>query len=384
MLNKQSASSKIDWRIINGMRGLAALYVVIHHSRHRLFTDAMDYARLVNPKENWSWWEWLNILFLQHANLGVEFVILFFVLSGFSIAHSLNHKPDIKGFYFRRLIRLYPTYIIGLLWALAVYLLIRYACPDVFYNPTETLQPFQFYFNHFTHLPNIIKTLLYLPSNNSLIIQYWSLPLEVIFYLLAPVIIIKLRWYAIATIALYLIGWGIYGVDNHDIRNSALPFQFTFDYGIYFLIGIAFYKFKNQITNAFKLNKAVVFLILFALFETLVILKSYVWSTNGTRATGLMMVLFSFIMLFGFLKNNIHITWLEKIGVYSYTLYVTHIASIYVINIISYKIGTHFHLITNLYLWYLGVISSIVFAYLLYWIAEYPSTKYLEQLRAKR
>lgn len=377
-------SKKIDWQIINGMRGLAALYVVIHHSRHRLFTDAMDYARFVNPKENWSWWEWLSVVLLQHANLGVEFVILFFILSGFSIAHSLNHKPDLKGFYQRRLIRLYPTYIIGLLWAFAIYLLIRYTCPDVFYNSVETLRPFQVYFNDFIDLSRILKILLYIPGNNSLIIQYWSLPLEVIFYLLAPIVIVRFRWYAVATIALYLVGWGIYGVHNHDIRSSTAPFQFTLDYGIYFMIGIAFYKFKDQITNAFKLNKAVVFITLIALFEILVVLKSYVFNINGTRATGVLMVLFSFVLLFGFLKNEIHIKWLEKIGVYSYTLYVTHIASIYIVNVISYKTGTHFYLIYNLNLWYLGIFASLVFAYLLYWVAEYPSTKYLKRLRAKR
>lgn len=383
MLQQPGVSNKIDWRIINALRGLAALYVVIHHSRHKLFTDAMEYARLVNPKESWNWLEWLNILLLQHCNLGVEFVILFFVLSGFSIAHSLQSHPDLMGFYKRRLLRLYPTYAIGILWALVVFLFIMFVAPDVFYKETETVKPLQVYFTEFLQPLNILKNLLYIPNNNLLIMQYWSLPLEVIFYLIAPFAIKKFRWYGIITMALYLAGWALYGMAYNNIRNSNVPFQFTFDYGIYFLAGMIFYKYKDRLIKSFPLNSAMVFIVLFAIFEILVTLKSYVWHQVENKYTGMFMILFSYVILFGFLKHAVRIKWLEKIGVYSYTLYVTHVASIHIISAISYNMGTGFYYIQSLYLWYFGIAISLIFAYLLYWVAERPSTRYLEKLRQK-
>lgn len=48
---------------------------------------------------------------LQYTNLGKEAVTIFFVLSGYSISHSLNRNNNIKKFYLNRRIRIYPTYI---------------------------------------------------------------------------------------------------------------------------------------------------------------------------------------------------------------------------------------------------------------------------------
>src|ERR1700761_6780442 len=124
---------KVNFKVIDWMRGLAALFVVINHSRGQLFTTATQYAEHVKPKANWGAGEWINIVIMQHTSLGVEFVILFFLLSGFSIAHSLNNNDNTAAFYGRRLTRLYPTYIIGIAWAVFVFVMIKIAAPEVFY-----------------------------------------------------------------------------------------------------------------------------------------------------------------------------------------------------------------------------------------------------------
>ena len=384
MQQDTTSNKKIDWHIINGLRGLAALYVVFNHSRGQLFTDAVTYAEHVNPKSSWQWWEWLNMLLMQHTNLGAEFVILFFVLSGFSIAHSLRQNSEPKGFYLRRFIRLYPTYLIGILWAIVVFLIVKYMAPGIYYEAVETRLSMQEFFHNFIALPNMVKNLLYLPQNNFMTIQYWSFPLEVIFYLLAPFAIRKLRWYGIITVVLYLIGWYLRSYNYYHIHHEPIAFQFTFDYGIYFLVGITFYKYKDILLRTYKLNKAFIFISLFILFEVLVYTKSYIWAQEHNKITGLVMMLFSYIILFGFLKYDIHIKVLEKIGVYSYTLYVTHLATVHIVNSFTYYFGIGFYTIDNLFIWYIGVALSLLCAYLLYWVAERPSTKYLERLRAKR
>ena len=77
--NNNISPVKINWNIINWMRGLAALYVVVNHSRGGLFTNTANYITHIAPKDQWSLWEWLNIVLLQHTDLGTEFVILFFI-----------------------------------------------------------------------------------------------------------------------------------------------------------------------------------------------------------------------------------------------------------------------------------------------------------------
>lgn len=383
MLQQAGEPTKINWNIINGLRGLAALYVVVNHSRGQLFTDAMDYAATVNPKSSWQWWEWVNMMLMQHTSLGQEFVILFFVLSGFSIAHSLSQNPQIGMFYVRRLIRLYPAYILGLLWAVVVFAIIRYVSPDIFYYAVETNRPIRDYYLDFISLPSIINNLLYNPGPSLLTVQYWSLPLEVIFYVLAPFIIHRFKWYGIITILLYTVGWILNGHNIKNIVTTPVPVQFLFDFGIYFWIGILIYRYKDYLLHHFRLNKILVILLLLAIFELQIILKGYIWHQEHNKILGLIMIVFSFIILLGSLKHEIRIPWLEKIGRYSYTLYVTHLASINIVNAVAYYYGYSFYTIQVLYMWYMGIAVSLICAYLLYWLAEYPSTKYLEHRRKK-
>lgn len=371
---------KINWGIINGLRGLAALYVVIHHSRHALFGTAEQYAEVVTPKADWGWWEWLNIIIMQQTNLGVEFVTLFFVLSGFSIAHSVANKPAIGGFYLRRFIRLYPTYILGLVWAILMYMVIKFGAPEVYYTDVAAPRPLQHNLMAQLEPLNLIKTLLYMPHDNYLIMQYWSLPLEVLFYIIAPFVIMRLRWYAIVTMLAYVVGIYLYGISYQHLLGF-IPFQFTFDFGIYFLVGILFYKYKERLISTYKLNRTGLLIAACIIFELLVVAKAYVWGNVENKGTGWIMVLFTYILLFGLLKHSVRINFLEKIGAYSYTLYVTHMATIHIICVIFWNIRKEFYHINIMPVWYLGVFSSLLVAYSLFWVAEYPSTKFLEKWR---
>lgn len=375
---------RIDWRIINALRGIAALYVVLNHARGMLFTDAVEYAQKVNPKSAWSWWEWFNIVVMQHTNLSTESVILFFVLSGFSIAHSLSGNPSFTEFYKRRLIRLYPTYVLGILFAIFAFNVVRHIAPDVFYTSVDGDLPQKIYYDAYMQPLTILKNLLYDPTDNFITVQYWSLPLEVIFYLIAPFFITNFRLYTIFTVGLYTIGWILKGYVYYGIFTDPIPFQFFIDYGIYFWVGVLMYRNKDKLLSTYKPNKLVMYLLVFIIFEIAVICKSYLWGQIHNKMTGFMMIAICYLLLFGFLKHTIRIKWLEKIGEYSYTLYVSHGGSLYIVCGLAYYLGIGFFNINLLYIWYIGVGISLLFAYLLYWVAEYPSTRYLSRLRNKK
>lgn len=379
----QEQPQKINWRIINALRGFAALGVVVNHARGFLFSDDVLYAAHINAKQNWQIWEWVLMLVARFASLGSEFVILFFVLSGFSIAHSLAANVDTVGFYKRRLVRLYPTYLIGLVWALLVFWLIRLFCADVFYNAIEGYPPLDVYYTKFVSLKNVLLSAVYIHKENYLTHQYWSLPLEVIFYLTVPFLIKKLKIWGVVVIVIYCIGLALYGIEYRDHDKDNLLLQFVVDYHLYFLIGVLFYNYRSILSKTFPVGKAAWLTLLVVLFIAMVLIKGYVFHEATNKITGAIAVVFTYWLLFGAMRHNFVVGWLNNIGHYSYTLYVTHIATIFSLKILTHHMGMGFYLIDNLFFWYAGILLSLAVAYGLYFLAERPSIKLLEKMRNK-
>src|SRR3982751_2712005 len=96
---------KIDFDILESLRGLAALYVCIGHSRANLWIGGEQYMKL-HPADTLGFKDYLLLGLNMLTRLSTEFVIVFFVLSGFSIAHSLRKNTNAAPFYKRRFVRL--------------------------------------------------------------------------------------------------------------------------------------------------------------------------------------------------------------------------------------------------------------------------------------
>jgi len=95
-MNNVFTDSKKHYEILDGLRGVAALIVVLFHI-FEIFSNG-DHTKQ----------------FINHGYLAVDF---FFVLSGFVIAHAYDdrwNKMTIAGFFKRRLIRLHPMIIVGM------------------------------------------------------------------------------------------------------------------------------------------------------------------------------------------------------------------------------------------------------------------------------
>jgi len=90
------------YEVLDGLRGTAAVAVVVFHLCEYIFPDSAS-----NP--------------LRHAYLAVDF---FFLLSGFVIAHAYDRRwpaMSIAGFFRIRLTRLHPLVLLGLLLGLIDY-----------------------------------------------------------------------------------------------------------------------------------------------------------------------------------------------------------------------------------------------------------------------
>ena len=105
-------------KALEGIRGLTAFYVLVHHARLLLTLPYRD-GLLTHP-EKYEWYDRLMVYLFSFFKFGHEAVIIFFVLSGFVI-HLKQADPTFnfgtfKLLYYlkKRVIRIYPTLLISL------------------------------------------------------------------------------------------------------------------------------------------------------------------------------------------------------------------------------------------------------------------------------
>ncbi|MFB8791494.1 MAG: acyltransferase [Potamolinea sp.] len=146
-------SKNIHVKALDGWRGVACLFVFFTHSG-------------------------VNLHVFNIPIYGAVGVHLFFVLSGYLLYKPFiiklleqNTFPSFSKFYIRRFLRIYPPYLL----ALVFFILLRYISKS---HPPEP-------FNIFTHLILISN---YLGSKNFFSINavFWTLTIEAQFYLLLP------------------------------------------------------------------------------------------------------------------------------------------------------------------------------------------------------
>jgi peptidoglycan/LPS O-acetylase OafA/YrhL len=363
-------SEKIDFKILDGLRGIAATYVVFNHARGNLFIGGTRYAQLKDISL-WDIKEKIYFSALQLTSLGREFVILFFILSGFSIAYSLTNKHRISGFYLRRLVRIYPPYLVALLWAYLVFVLLSNFALPVIPSGLNSV---------FYSLSTAVKNIFYM-DNGGFIPQFWSLKFEVIFYLLIPFFVLKKNLYFLASAVVFMISFFLRWNDNTGV---SIPGQYILDYNIYFATGVFCFHYYAQISKAFVFkNKNWFYLV--AVFIFLVMVGFKFWIRADLNKISLIIAsLFSVILLFNFLYHKIKNRVLMFLGNISYTIYITHFASLMLLLGILLKSGVIPSVeIQNKFIWLSGIPFSIAISYLFYLLVERPTKQLLVRLRKK-
>jgi peptidoglycan/LPS O-acetylase OafA/YrhL len=146
---------------VDGLRGVAAMAVVVHHAARPISEISGD---------------WVPARLLWIADLGTLGVDVFFVLSGFVIAHSIrNAEPSFRylaRFGLRRSIRLDPP-----LWAtIAIELALVKVTMVAFTAQGAELPSFTVILSNVTYT----QELLQLPN---IVAAFWSLTYEVQFYI---------------------------------------------------------------------------------------------------------------------------------------------------------------------------------------------------------
>ncbi|MDB5038716.1 MAG: hypothetical protein JWQ35_2244 [Bacteriovoracaceae bacterium] len=372
----QKSSATVDFSALDLIRGAAATYVVINHSRGYLFIGGEKLHSLM-PAGSWPRLEALELAALQLTRVGTEIVILFFVLSGFCIAHSLKHTESLKGFYLRRLVRLYPPYLGGLLWAMLVFLLIKNIRPD-FFSGVYDFKVFKDFAisQNFLSWKNILKNIFYMPDG-VFIFQYWSLTYEIIFYALAPLFLLHLRSYYVFSLITYLFGWWI---DGSSPGKSSYITKFWLTYNIYFAVGILAYSRWAWLKKKILMKRMAFFLVSMALFLSMISINFYRGGFN--KYSAIFATILCLVLMVNFQTHSLKGALWKFLGAASYSIYVSHVASILLLLTLLYQFTPLVPpYITSKLIWLLGPVFALSFAWIFYQLFEAPTKSILKQLR---
>lgn len=369
---------KIDFDILESLRGFASFYVCLAHCRGILWIGGEHYLKL-HPRSTWSIGDYLLIGVNMLTRLSTEFVIVFFVLSGFSIAHSLRNRQNPLEFYKRRFVRLYPPYITAIFWAMGVTALLLYVYPlfftDAFNTPAfDRLKASRGLFEW----PTFIKNLVYMPQIGGILTPLWSLSHEVIFYLLAPFLFLNKRVYYIGSVLGFCIVNYLYnaGILNHHVLTD------FFNFNLFFAAGVFLYHHYEWFVDKFRMltrTGPVIVVSLLLYFAMIGIsLKGY-YVLNSLLAAALSITLILYLV-----TNNLRFKPLIQLGRYSYTLYITHFPTIFIYLLLYYLVtGSTSPYIFNNLVFIPAVFLCLGVAYILYQLVEKRTKNILDKLRVR-
>ncbi len=297
---------------LDGLRGLAILAVMsFHYLNNQLVHAESQFARALYTVTSFGW-------------VGVD---LFFVLSGYLIGNILilnkNATNYFSVFYWRRFVRIIPTYY----FALALFLFAR-AIPGVdenYFLSGNLVIPF---WSYWLLLQNFFMADLANLGNSALSVT-WSIAIEEQFYILFPLIVFFVNTRLLPVILAVVI-----------ILASIVRLQFDHWIPAYVLLpsrmdalafGIFIAHLKNE-TDLKSLADKYYYWLLF-LFATLMVALGGLYLYYGDLGPvkhSLFAVIFSILLIIALTKKS---TWfaaflrwpvLMWIGTISYSLYLLH------------------------------------------------------------
>lgn len=337
---------------LNGIRALSVILVVISHCGY------------------------------GHIVPGGFGVTVFFFLSGFLITTLFIHEYkqtaqiNILHFYARRAIRLYPAMFIALLLAYSLAYFKKIGGEATLVGAAAQIFYFANYFNIF------FEGTKYTPDGTEI---FWSLSVEEHFYFLYPLIFSffilktdqkKLLKFLMALTVIFLF-WRYYLIFNTNIVEDRI--FYASDTRIDSIIfGCILALFKNPINieqqrrlslyDFFLIISSILLLLITFLYRDEIFRLTLRYTLQGIALLPLFYysIAFSKHRLFSFLNFQI----LEKIGIYSYSIYLVHFVLLHFIQMNVPILDQKYILVPTV------LITSIFFGFMVYHLIEKPLKKY--------
>jgi peptidoglycan/LPS O-acetylase OafA/YrhL len=352
-------SNRLHFRSVDGFRGLAALYVVLHHAWMQTWPKT-PYGDVPTG------WTLALTGWLQYGKFGV---IVFIVISGFCLALPVLGNEGSFGaggarrFFERRARRILPPYYVALLLSI---LLVAGFIPNVTHSNYDASLPMTTagIVSHFLLIHNLRLATLYQING-----PMWSIAVECQIYLVFPLLIAVRRrggiaavllWAFIAACALHML--------VHDTQFEGLEplFLFFFALGMYaaevavgparrrFLwVACAAVALQVGVSLMPALRESIVSSVLVGIIAMSLLIVCAQWPSNGVaRLTAW--------------------TPIAMLGTFSYSLYLIHFPIQQVLwkyLVLPFNLGKT---LTFCVVATAGTGVIVVFAYGFYWVFERP------------
>ncbi len=289
-------------QFLDGLRGLAIILVILFHGYARWW-EYVPYAR-----------EYAKYLVVQEGWLGVN---LFFMISGFVILLTLEKCQGVWEFLYRRWLRLFPAMLVASL-------LVFFTQTWLSEGPSKALHPIDILPGLSFIEPDWLASLFGQPVK-SLEYAFWSLYVEVKFYIVAAVLYFwkgrnVLLGFLIAAyllvLAINLSDFGLPGPFIQQIRW--LDETLSLRYFGWFASGAMFYVFYTSRNWAWFV----------AALGLGVLCGFFVWRLQYVPRPSLMgvsiVLLFAAVLVTPLLQRLFSLRWILFLGAVSYPLYLIH------------------------------------------------------------
>jgi peptidoglycan/LPS O-acetylase OafA/YrhL len=319
------------FRSLDGLRGIAALVVLAHHSLLLVPGFSAAYLGNVPPARGTLFW-WLNYSPLKILTAGGEAVIVFFVLSGLVLALPITKGPafDWLAYYPQRVVRLLlPVLGSVLLAGILVFLVpqIPFQAPGTWLDVSSTRQPTIF---QILAAANLFGDSTNFQINNPL----WSLRWELLFSLALPIffvvaVAVRRWWIPVIGVVVLLTVCG-----RWTASLEPLAFFPSFFVGTLIAVKLDDLRALNERINSSRLRH--VFWSLFVLFAFLLLIGSWLVAPLVGSGTYVTLVLQSLVPIaagmiviacigWGVLERLLQFPVVQVAGNVSFSLYLTHV-----------------------------------------------------------
>lgn len=356
---------KLHVKKIHIIRGLAALLVVVYHSKFALWCGGKVYLDKVGLH---SVADYVLYGIDMLSSCGKQAVIIFFLLSAFVISHSFRQNQSLSLFTKIRLIRIYIPYLASVIFStVLLFLCIRYLVPSSCSSTREYTSRAFVSYNEFG-LTTIAKSLIFLPNREytGFNFAYWSLLHEFIFYILFPI------YFRLPSKALVLLGTLAFGL-------SFYFHSFILYYQTFFIIGLLCYDLLYIKGKVLRLNKKILMVIPLFLF----LLINLVIKLGYEVAGDLLTVVFFVTSVSFLLRTESKIpSAFMKLSDISYSLYLFHLPILLLyFSLLSYTSGncTFYTRIP----YYTGILVALAASIPFYYLFEFQSLRIISKLKKR-
>ena len=334
-------SNKVFFPNLEGLRFFAFFVVFVNHATGSLgfYINTPGYL-------------YLKTHIFKSGDLGVSF---FFVLSGFLITYLLlkekdiNGKINIKNFYLRRVLRIWPLYFLVVFLCLIVFPHFNNMIPEWFPIEVDTSKSNPWYYITFTgnfdYLANGIP--------RGMIGVLWSVSVEEQFYLFWPLIIALVpRKHLLKTFILIILGSIAFrffcsnGGNAMIIKYHSLSCMSDLATGAV----IAYFACKESFIEKVSRVPRYIIILVYCVLLIFVPLRFYMWELGShykhmaSVAPVIFSSLFAFIILEqNYAKNSFYkvsnFKLISSFGKYTYGMYCYHMISFFMVLFIFHLMG---------------------------------------------